>query len=55
MIDNVGLPPVLEMHLASLQAVKRSQFASDEECLDKVLEMEEFENCKYKKEVRICP
>lgn len=55
MIDNVGLPPVLEMHLASLQAVKRSQFASDEECLDKVLEMEEFEKCKYKKEVRICP
>lgn len=47
MLDDVMLPPVLEMHLASLQAVQRGKFASDTDCMQKVFEMEQLKNCKY--------
>jgi len=47
MLDDVMLPPVLEMHLASLQAVKREKFDSDTDCMQKVFEMEQFKMCKY--------
>lgn len=47
MLDDVMLPPVLEMHLASLQAVQRGKFASDTDCMQKVFEMEQLEDCKY--------
>ncbi len=47
MLDEVPLPPVLEMHLASLQAVQREKFSSDEDCMNKVFEMEQLKSCKY--------
>jgi len=47
MLDDVALPPVLEMHLASLQAVPRGKYTSDNECMQKVFEMEQLEECKY--------
>jgi len=47
MLDDVMLPPVLEMHLASLQAVNRAKFASDDECIKKVFEMDQLKDCKY--------
>ena len=46
-LDNVELPPVLEMHFASLQIVAREKFGSDEECMQKIFEMEQLEACKY--------
>lgn len=47
MLDDVMLPPVLEMHLASLQAVQRNKFGSTAECMQKVVEMEQLQECRY--------
>lgn len=47
LLDDVPLPPVLEMHLASLQAVQRSKFNSDTECMNAAFELEALKNCKY--------
>lgn len=46
MLDDVTLPPVLEMHLASLQAIQRFKLSSDEACMEKVLELEQIKSCK---------
>ena len=47
LLDDVPLPPVLEMHLASLQAVQRSKFSDDEACMREAFQLEALKNCKY--------
>ena len=46
MLDDVPMPPVLEMHLASLQAIQRFNLSNDRECMDKILELDQLKRCK---------
>jgi hypothetical protein len=46
MLEDVPVPPVLEMHLASLQAVQRYNLHDDKECMDRIMELEEIKKCK---------
>ena len=46
MLDDVPMPPVLEMHLASLQAIQRYNLHNDKECMDKILELDQLKSCK---------